>query len=535
MKVLLVVLASFVLLGTNFAHKGAKCLHDEYQKKVKLSLTGTEYLQMPTWKRILTPSVRQFRIFIDYSIGDAWINTVANQGAALINVAKYNYAKRLINTSAWYFQNLTTINSEQTMSVQGILCNNVQFPTTTKDTDLYVMVFVINDGTSAAFATAYGCAQDATTMRRTTGVFELNVAMITNSDSNFLLYMSTFIHEMSHIIYFSQDMFPQYWGGSAIRAANTTVIANQSFIGQTNDLIVAADVVTYAKTFFNIPSLTGLPLENGGGTGSASSHWEKSFFPMEYMNPSVESPGYVTTLSLILMNWSGWYASVNTSFAMPYYWGFGNNNMFNTPCPTSSEYCLNANAVGCQQDYLSKTTCGGFSTFMGTCQYNKNDGHYCVKGNASDLTQTQDPTEIYGKGSRCFMAGGNPKCYNATCDIAGATITVSTNTSGTIVNNTCTSANQNAASGSITCPASVADFCTKLAASACPNDCSGFGLCLIGGTCFCIDGYTGADCSNNVGGPITTVTPPKPSTNTSSANILQELVVGVLVMYIIIK
>lgn len=325
-------------------------------------------------------------------------------------------------------------------------------------------------------------------------------------------------------------MFPDYWNGSGPRGDAATRSLQQSFAGETRDLIVAADVVAYARTFFGNNALTGVPLENGGGQGSAGSHWEKSFFPMEHMNPAVENPGYLTTLSLTLMKWSGWYTTVNTSFAMPYYWGQGNTNMFSTICPSSSEYCLNANQASCQQDYLSKAVCGDFSTFMGTCMYRKNDGKYCVKGNASDYTQTMDSMETYGKNSRCFMVGGNPKCLNATCDAGGTTITVSTRSGTTYTNTTCTSANQGQSSGGVNCPASVADFCTKLAASSCPNDCSGFGVCLIGGTCFCIDGYTGNDCSNNVGGPITTVIPPLPPANPSAASILQFLSLLALVL-----
>ena len=57
--------------------------------------------------------------------------------------------------------------------------------------------------------------------------------------------------------------------------------------GVTN--IVTPKVLSYAKNYFNCPSLTGVPLENEGTSGSLGSHWEKDIFYNEYMTSSITS------------------------------------------------------------------------------------------------------------------------------------------------------------------------------------------------------------------------------------------------------
>jgi hypothetical protein len=44
--------------------------------------------------------------------------------------------------------------------------------------------------------------------------------------------------------------------------------------GKTHNEIVTPTVVAEARKLFGCPSLTGVPLENEGGNGTASAHWE---------------------------------------------------------------------------------------------------------------------------------------------------------------------------------------------------------------------------------------------------------------------
>ena len=71
--------------------------------------------------------------------------------------------------------------------------------------------------------------------------------------------------------------------------------------------IVLEPVVEYARKFYNCPTLEFVPLENDGGLGSESSHWDKVFLPNEYMNPAIEYPGIISDFTLVLLNSTGWY------------------------------------------------------------------------------------------------------------------------------------------------------------------------------------------------------------------------------------
>lgn len=72
-------------------------------------------------------------------------------------------------------------------------------------------------------------------------------------------------------------------------------------------MIILPNLLDYAKRYFNCPSLPGIPLENEGGEGSATSHWDKVFLPNEYMNPTIENPGVISDFTLKLLESTNWY------------------------------------------------------------------------------------------------------------------------------------------------------------------------------------------------------------------------------------
>ena len=70
---------------------------------------------------------------------------------------------------------------------------------------------------------------------------------------------------------------------------------------------------------FNCPGLNGVMLEDDGGSGSASSHWEKKIAYSELMTP--KAPMWVISkLTLAVMQDSGWYIP-NNDLAAPLRFG----------------------------------------------------------------------------------------------------------------------------------------------------------------------------------------------------------------------
>eukprot|EP01019_Chilodonella_uncinata_P004347 GABU01005238.1.p1 GENE.GABU01005238.1~~GABU01005238.1.p1 ORF type:complete len:534 (-),score=152.46 GABU01005238.1:21-1541(-) len=467
------------------------------RKKVQL-----QSAKQPFFSRLLqSTQERQIRIHIEYGRANNWVNSNPNFAG------KYNYSKRLLDTAKRYYQEMLKVKSTQTMTFDKANCNDIPFPAVSNmEIDLYVLVDTKNDDKSEAFATAVSCFYDTVTHRPIKGIYELNLGHIVNSKMNFLLYFSTFVHEFAHIIFFSEDLFKHF--RDVDNKERTDIQKNNTdFGGEKRNLIIAPEVLTYAREYFNDNTLIGVPLENGGGSGSAGSHWEKAFMPTEFMNPTVEYPGIVTQFTLLLAKASGWYTFVDMGYTQAFTWGKGVNDYHKGPCPTASEYCSAAGQAACSPDYRSKATCTGYDNFMGNCKYKKNDGKYCLK----DVPEENKPdaTEAYGATSRCFLMSSKPKCLKASCDGNNVKVKLASGGEGL-----CDADGKTISINGqdVTCPGSLADFCSKLS-DACPDDCSGNGVCLSNKKCFCIEGFSGDNCSTKTLPDPSTEVPPKSDIN----------------------
>jgi Leishmanolysin len=93
--------------------------------------------------------------------------------------------------------------------------------------------------------------------------------------------------------------------------AETTGTA--TYGGQTYTQLILPGLVDYAKTFYGCTTLTGVPLEDDGGSGSAGSHWEKEYFPDEFMNPVIENPDTISYFSFLFLKETGWYTLVGAT------------------------------------------------------------------------------------------------------------------------------------------------------------------------------------------------------------------------------
>ena len=65
----------------------------------------------------------------------------------------------------------------------------------------------------------------------------------------------------------------------------------------------------FAQEHFGCPSITGIPLEDGGSTGSKGSHWEKTFIGDEVMQAYKGENMFLTTLTAKVLEDSGFYLS----------------------------------------------------------------------------------------------------------------------------------------------------------------------------------------------------------------------------------
>lgn len=215
-----------------------------------------------------------------------------------------------------------------------------------------------------------------------------------------------FIHEVFHILGFSNWFFDR-----------TNIAQTIDIAGKQRYAITSPKVVEYAREYFNCPKVMGVPLEDGGSSGSKGSHWEKSIFPQEVMNPQVARPMIISMFSIKLLEDLGWYKGINADQYYVYLKGSGCEAIMGQTCNADSEeYCSQAERGKdhCYTNMMFKGRCNGSSGFTGSCRYMAPQFNaVCFK--AHDDNHTNFKFESYGAHSRCVMAGKNTNDLNAAC------------------------------------------------------------------------------------------------------------------------
>lgn len=286
------------------------------------------------------------RIFVDYSYANQLI--ASNSGLS----SRYQMSIRLVESVRTFWQSTLQVNYMPTMTFSGGSCYNNKIPSFQMPIDLYITIYPQNDASTDYFAAATPCYLSSRDGRPTVGAYILNFAFLQPTVINEYLYFSTFAHEFTHILGFSNDLFPRYVDGNGNKLGLSRVV------GQWNNFqtIILPSVVNYAKSYFGCSSITGVPLEDNGGDGSAGSHWEKTFLPLEYMNPTVENPGIISNFTFSLLQGTGWY-QVSTAGSQPYTMSQGAGCGIFQVCPQGgSGYCT-SDQVGstiCAPTYMSK-------------------------------------------------------------------------------------------------------------------------------------------------------------------------------------
>jgi leishmanolysin len=210
------------------------------------------------------------------------------------------------------------------------------------------------------------------------GVVTINIAFLDTGTMDKFYQIPVFIHEVFHILGFSNGVF----NGLNM---STDVMIN----GVSHKAINSTGVVTYAKTFFNCNTLGWVPLENAGGSGSASSHFEKTLFPNEVMNPQIVSPMVISEFTIKVFEdmtdpSTGYkFYLANTAYNPAQHYT-GNKNAgcsvvtSLTTDNTRKEYCTTANTRECWTNPISKGYCYQGSTFTGTTIFlSGSKNNYC--------------------------------------------------------------------------------------------------------------------------------------------------------------
>ena len=274
--------------------------------------------------------------------------------------SRYQMSIRLMKSVESYFEKLLLVNSFGKLLFQGGDCFGNVVPVFSLETDLYITIMPelnTNDGYFAAAATCYVSKFDG---RPVIGVYILNFAYLRMTVSSEYLYYGVYAHEFTHILGFSSNLYEQYVDSSQAKKPLTAVVGTVKIGDTTFNSIKMPEVVEWAKSHFGCNSLEGVPIENGGGDGSADSHWEKTYLPFEYMNPSQEFESSISELTIAFLRGTGWYRVNDGSgvTVQSYDWGKSAGCSFFEVCPSSTNhgYCdsgLNSKAR-CSSEWTAK-------------------------------------------------------------------------------------------------------------------------------------------------------------------------------------
>jgi hypothetical protein len=167
-------------------------------------------------------------------------------------------------------------------------------------------------------------------MRPIAGALMLNFQVINQSEINENYLPHVFIHELLHIMGFSGYFFQR-----------KGLLGTVQVGGRDRNAIVSPKVVEHARKYFGCDQIQGVPIEDGGSRGSAGSHWEKTMFPSEVMNPSVAYPATISEFTIKLLEDFGWYRGDNAHQRYVYLKGDGCSTIIGGECNASKsdEYC----------------------------------------------------------------------------------------------------------------------------------------------------------------------------------------------------
>eukprot|EP01138_Halocafeteria_seosinensis_P001714 gb/GECG01001757.1/.p1 GENE.gb/GECG01001757.1/~~gb/GECG01001757.1/.p1 ORF type:complete len:1684 (+),score=177.51 gb/GECG01001757.1/:1-5052(+) len=332
----------------------------------------------------------------------------------------------------------------------------------------------------------------------------------------------TAMHEATHGLGFSASVF-----------SNLGIIQSFNKNGKTLKRIVSPSVAEAAKVHYDCSDWgdAGGEIEDGGGRGTAGSHWEKRVLSDEYMTGRSEPNTVVSTFTLAFFADTGWYIP-DYAQAESLLWGESQGCTFpRSTCDNwgSRYFCEVSDQQGCSIDYKWLAKCnlrdygyelashfqyfndpelGGRDQLADFCPYfSRRSGGDCTD---SSTTTIWFYGEQVGPSSMCFTgtwkhvassaSGNHHGCLKTSCDSQSLRLVVEFDTTDGVETLKCPSSGGTvdlqsegleSFEGTIDCPPSdvrcTGDPCDN-------NNCDGHGTCNSDdGTCTCDSGYYGSD------------------------------------------
>jgi leishmanolysin len=506
-------LISFFLVYTLFILGAHSCVHDTLNiplAQIEVEHSGQRFLQ----------TQQPIRIIVDYSqIADA---------PASIQTFLQN---QLMPAAISYFRttlSVTPISSLKISLTQSTVCG-YPIPDQYRTGVNADLVIFVDGGTSTGsfLAWAKPCLLSAIDKRPLFGQIYFNFnSILPQNDADFENSLTTTLHELTHVLGFSQSLYPYF--------PSQPTLGSKMVNGQIIQYIDIAPLTAKLRTYFNCPTLVGAYLENEGDAMNTGSHFERRIFYVEYMTASALNDLRMTEFTLALLEGSGWYG-VNYSMAEPTYWGKGRGcNFLDTPCinkvtlqPNFPEFCSPLTSTGICQTGRSGGYCATVkpttsTTLLSSYNYWNNNtvvldqfADNCAYIRPYSNQDCQDASlqssaiisaEVFGPGSMAFtgtiyptgpLTKSYPYCFQYQCMLQTNGVYYLKIFLGTGNSATCTTKSSitvNGYYGKLDCP-EPNFFCKTWGVKYCKRGCMGNGVCNSQtGVCTCNEGWRGADC-----------------------------------------
>jgi len=277
------------------------------------------------------------------------------------------------NLTIKIFQNYLSVKSKGKYKLNKKLINDVKGDFTGEeipyllensdkiDADLFLVPYMDETLDEQTQAAAYPMLSDKKTKRPILGCVDLNPELDFKLKNSIKFLSMLLLHEISHILAFNDQLFPLFMN---IKNPIKTLLIN----GINRTLLQTPKVLEYARGHFGCPSLTGVELENQGGSGSSGSHWEARIMLGDYMISTDYPELVVSDITLAVFEDSGWY-NVNYYTGGLFKTGKGEGcNFLQIPCINSSrisnfplDFCHDSEDAFCSPGMIDRGQCTIFS------------------------------------------------------------------------------------------------------------------------------------------------------------------------------
>ena len=341
MKINVLITLFFVILNPIFTFKcGSSQIKDIKINKVS----------QPENKRKLSTVLTPIKIKVDYS----YLDSQQNSEESIIN-----RLKNVLNKTINYFEKLLSVYHSDFFYQEEHFKTYCKIPIFDSDYRMWGLEYDIaiipyfsdTIGTSIQ-AAATACVAISDTMKPKLGVIMINPKLdFSHVNSEHFLEM-LFLHEISHVLIFHQAFF-----------LSLNMMTQQIKNDETIYYINSPTVLEKAKLHFGCKNITGIPLENYGGAGSAGSHWESRYMLGDYMIATDYPEIVISDISLAVFEDSGFY-KVNYFTGGLFRFGKGEGCKFlNEKCIINggtlfaNEFCIRTQDPFCTSGHLSKGHC----------------------------------------------------------------------------------------------------------------------------------------------------------------------------------